>query len=745
MQSIKSASVRIWAALGHGWPNEPNQLQDLTWWRRRMVEAILLFAVACGLIAYLPGVYLALREDLWSVAAVDTAAYAALIYIWRSQLIDWRIKAGLLLFVSFALGAVLLVAVGFYGAGYLWLLGFCVFAGLIWGLRAAALSFALNLAAMALLGYLLHLGLLDWAKPVENALAKWVVIATSFLFLSAVLSASLSVLFKGLQTSLFQAVEARGGLERSNAMLRQEVMARERTAADLQASEERYRELIESISDCILTHDQNGVLLSINSLAASSLGYRPEQLVGRPIADFLPPTYRERFANHYMAQINKVGQAMGVMEIQASDGQTRYLEYRTALVRPPEGAPYVSGLARDITRRVEADRQVRRLQEQLAQARKMEALGTLAGGIAHDFNNILAAIMGYAEICQAAVADGQGQENDQRLELIIKAAERARDLIRQILTFSRPKGKDMRPTRLGPLIEEVLGLFRGGLPASIALKADLAAGQAVVVCDPTQIQQLLMNLCANAMHAMEQRGGEIRVGLEVVDLSAGQDGLTPGRYARLSVSDDGDGIPKAIADRVFDPFFTTKAEGKGTGMGLAVAHGIVAAHNGRIGFESAPGAGATFRVLLPLAAEGPTVEADRPARPADETPLGGSERVLFVDDEKPLVDIALSALGRLGYQVRGFSDPALALAEFQRDPTAFDVVISDQTMPGMSGLQLIQALRDQRPGLPAILCTGYGDIDAAEAASQARPDILLQKPLGRNQLARALRQALAQG
>jgi signal transduction histidine kinase/ActR/RegA family two-component response regulator len=393
---------------------------------------------------------------------------------------------------------------------------------------------------------------------------------------------------------------------------------------------------------------------------------------------------------------------------------------------------------RDITAIKQAEEEKRNLEKQLFDAQKMEAMGTLAGGIAHDFNNILSGIMGYAEL-----AGNQKDETirNHDIQQIMKAAERARNLVKQILAFTRHVELDKKPMDLQTVVQEAMKLLRATIPKTIEMKQQLTDQPVIIDADYTQMHQVIMNICTNAAHQMGEKGGILDVHLTREDLSAEQAGeinLKPGSYARLSISDTGQGIDPAIIDRVFDPFFTTKKIGEGTGLGLSVVYGIVKNHDGTVQVKSQPGQGATFHIYLPcLIGQKAAIELSE-----TEPISGGSERILFVDDEEKLVQLAHRTLIDLGYHVTTCSDSSEALKIYQADPDQFDLIITDMTMPHMSGSELAQKIKKLRPRQPIILCTGYSAFINAEKAAELGIKTFLLKPVSRRKLAAAVRNAL---
>jgi len=385
----------------------------------------------------------------------------------------------------------------------------------------------------------------------------------------------------------------------------------------------------------------------------------------------------------------------------------------------------------------------RRLEKQLIQAQKMEAIGTLAGGIAHDFNNILGAIMGYTELACHELAESHPTQL--KLDQVLKACERAKNLVLQILSFSRQTEQERRPVRLGPIIHEALDLLRASLPKTIEIRENFETFPDLALADQTQIHQVLMNLCANAAHAMRQGGGRLGVSLKKVhlndQLAAEYLDLSPGIYSRLTVSDTGHGMDRQTMERIFEPFFTTKPPGEGTGMGLSVIHGIVKSHGGTITVYSQPGQGSTFNVYLPLME--PEIK-EQPLAHVSPIPTG-SERVLLVDDEESLVELGRQMLERLGYRVTGCTSSSQALELFQARPDEFDVVITDQAMPLVAGDEMARRMMTLRPDLPVIICTGFSDqVSTAQAEARGVRAVIL-KPMMVQEIAEIIRTVLDGG
>jgi signal transduction histidine kinase len=424
--------------------------------------------------------------------------------------------------------------------------------------------------------------------------------------------------------------------------------------------------------------------------------------------------------------------------LRAWRGQTLHVAIRT-LGLAVVTALLIAALVWQLARLDAAEAEKQRLERQLRQSQKLEAVGTLAGGIAHDFNNILGAILGYSDLARRHVATDSVVSH--YLDQILQAGARARGLVERILAFSRSGLGERVPVHVQSVVEEALELLNAALPPRVRLEKKLDAGDTAVIGDPTQLHQVTMNLCTNAVQAMEH-GGSLTVALDRVAVTEprviSHGSLLPRPYVRLCVNDTGPGIAPAVLDRMFDPFFTTKAVGAGTGLGLSLVHGIVTDFGGAIDVITAAGAGTTFTVWLPAAGETP--------RPLSETyrdlPHGRGQAVMIVDDEHPLVTLAEEMLAELGYEPAGFESGAAALEVFRADPRRFDLVLTDETMPAMSGVQLAHEIRCVRPDLPILLMSGYSAAQLTDRAHAAGVDEVLRKPLVCRDLAEALSRAL---
>jgi len=397
-------------------------------------------------------------------------------------------------------------------------------------------------------------------------------------------------------------------------------------------------------------------------------------------------------------------------------------------------------LIAEIEERKQIESQNEELERQLQQSQKMEAVGTLAGGIAHDFNNILTAILGYSEMVKTQLPPNEKASRD--LEQVIQAGHRATHLVQQILTFSRRGEEKLQPLRVQPIIQEALKLFQASLPATIQLKESITTDCGPVLADPTQMHQVLMNLCTNAKDAIDDNPGILNIALSQIEISetfSDCPQLVHGVYLDLEISDTGCGMNAVTLSKVFDPFFTTKAKDKGTGLGLAVVHGIIKQHKGEITVFSEPGRGTTFHIYLPVIKEESSTATNNIP---EDIAHGNGERILFIDDEHSIVDMMRQLLEHIGYMVTTSTNSSEALDIFKNNRDQFDLIITDMTMPEMTGVDLAREIHILEPKMPIILCSGYSEIINKSNAKSFGIDTYLKKPIDKQTLAKVVKSSL---
>ena len=502
----------------------------------------------------------------------------------------------------------------------------------------------------------------------------------------------------------------------------------------LKESRDQLDAIFNSTKDGILVADvQTKIFLMGNNAICEMLGYSVEEISKLQVNDIHPAKDLPQVIDKFQKQARLEIDLATDIPVMKKNGDVFFVDISTSLVKI-SGKECMIGIFRDVTERREIDEKTRKKQ-------KLEAIGTLAGGIAHDFNNILSAIIGYSEL--SIVDLSPGSKLHKNLSEIIRAGKRATELIKQILAFSQQSTNNYSPLKIQNNVKEVLKLLRATLPTTIDIKQEIDENCGYVSANGTQIHQILMNLCTNALHAMEETGGTIGVRLQEIQFEEIEEafihGLAPRKYVLLEVSDNGQGIEEMILDNIFDPYFTTKPQGKGSGLGLAVVYGIVKDHGGTIKVDSKYGHGTTFKVVLPVFDNYNEYKVSEEKR---LQPPVGNERILFVDDEESIALLGQKTLETLGYTVQYETNSYAALAVFGDKPQNFDLVITDQTMPNLPGSELSKKLMKIRPDIPIILCTGYSSMISEDKARELGIKAFVMKPSNRQTLAQTVRNVL---
>ena len=499
---------------------------------------------------------------------------------------------------------------------------------------------------------------------------------------------------------------------------------------ELQASEEKYRLLVDNANDAILIV-QDGKIKFFNPVSLKLTGYSEDEFLEMHFSTFLHPKDRPKVVDRYQKRIKgEEVQSTYNCRFIKKQGEEIWVQVNAVRTRWDSRDATLT-FCRDIT-------ELKAVETKIQQTEKMDSIGSLAGGIAHDFNNILSSIIGYTELALDDVEKDTVIEDS--LQEVYRAGKRARDLVKQILAFARQSGEEVRPVQVDIIIKEVLKFIRSSIPTTIEIKQNIASNS-LIMGNPTQVHQIMMNLCANAAYAMETNGGILEVSLKdiLIDKHFNKNGIGPkhGSYIEITVSDTGTGIAPEVISSIFEPFFTTKGPGEGTGMGLAMAHGIVESYGGKITVDSIVGKGSVFKIYLPITKK----ESDHDAYVSEQLPTG-TERIMFIDDEYSIAKMGSQILERLGYSVTTRTSSIEALELFRARPYDFDLVVTDMTMPNMTGDVLAVELMKVRPDITVILCTGYSKKISDETASEIGIKAFAYKPIVKADLAKTVRKVL---
>ncbi len=624
----------------------------------------------------------------------------------------------------------------FAGAGIEISITISVLATVLLGMRNGLIIAITCLFTLITIGICFVFGVLDVNPGMPDTTTNpisWVTAAAIFSLLTGSLIVSSGrlqgYLIKSLESLRYKTAE----LKEANKNLTQEIKQREIAEIKLKQSEVQFKTLFEIAPDAIYLTDLEGTLLNGNRAAEALIGNSRETFIGKNLiaVGLLPKTEISKALT--LMEKNRNGESTGPDEFTliGSSGKATNVEILTSPFQL-QNRSVILGIARNVSER-------KRLENRLNQTQKMEAIGTLAGGIAHDFNNILFPIMGHTEILLMDTPEDSSTHGS--LKKIYAGANRAKELVKQILTFSRQERGELILMKMQPIIKEALKLIRSTIPTTIEIKQDIDPKCGTIKADPTQIHQIVMNLATNAYHAMEETGGELKVRLKEIELGeydVPRPDMIPGMYACLTIADTGIGMDKELIRTIFDPFFTTKEKGKGTGMGLSVVHGIVANMNGAIHVYSKPGEGTQFHVYLPVEKNSSEAQVTNSEAPIQ----GGTEHILLVDDEEAILTMEKQALERLGYQVTVRTSSIEALEAFRVLSGKFDMVITDMQMPNMSGDKLAVELTKIRPDIPILLCTGFSEAMSEEKAASLGIKGFLLKPIVMKDLSRKIREVL---
>ena len=711
-------------------PDNPNH------WKEQLLYALVFLAVFVSFLILILSLPVAIVNGYWVLAITATSAYAVAVAIFLLPNIGFHFRALMPCAFMYAVGAAIVFTVGPFGASREWFFSFGIFAAIFYVWRGATSSLLINTLTFIGIGALLHYGFWEKLSLAGDPTANWYRVAADLFFINLITTFFVAFLFSNLEKSNRSAKAAsklllkeRRHLIDSRKKLELEIEQRKNTQQRLAKSRAQERKILDSIAAGILVVNRsNKEIVYANSRAQSMFGVAEEELVGNVCHDYICPNQQGA------CPIIDKG-----LEIESSERQLLTIDGKSLpILKTVVPINFQENRCLLETFIDISDR--KRLESQLSQAQKMQAMGTLAGGIAHDFNNILSAIIGYTDLALLDIHDTLATNS--YLNQIHSASQRAKDLVKQILSFSRKSSTDKVPIELEAIIKEVLGLLRATIPATIEIKELIDSDVEWVKADPTQVHQVLVNLCTNAMDAMKANGGTLTVDLNLIETDQNIFGLlenlSPGRYAAIRVTDTGEGITPSAIERMFEPFFTTKGPGSGTGMGLAVVHGIVTGHGGTIAVDSKIGQGTQFTVYLPIF-DGAPVEQKNEQQTAMAK---GTGRILYVDDEVMLTQIAQKYLEKYGYDINAYISSKAAMKAYVKNPSGFDIIITDMTMPELTGADLIKQIRKISFTVPIILCTGYSEAFSRNEALNIGATRFFNKPLDFKEIDRTIKELL---
>ena len=717
----------------------------LSQWQEKSFTFVLLTICLAGLPALIKSSTGAFNDGHWIDLGGYIASYLICIAITIAGRIPFKVRAWLAIVMFFSLGVLSLFSVGPLGSGRIWIYFSAVFATLILGINAGVVVLAAQLILLICFDFLVNVRLSAWADLFFYSPDIWKTTSVTFIFLNVVSVVAMGHLIQGLSRSFEHSREAGEQLRETTRQLTLRVQAHQKTIVSLQESEERWHFALEGAGDGVWDWHLATGQIYFSSRWKKMLGYDKNE-VGTAPDEWFDRIHPED-KSHVLKRLDEnltgaVPPFQSRYRLRCKDGSYKWiLDRGKVMTWDDQGrALRIIGTHADITPIKELENQRLEYESRIQQMQKLEAIGTLAGGIAHDFNNILSPMIGYAEMIKEELTDKPNlQEN---MDEVLQAALRAKDLVNQILTFSRQESERLQPVKVQSLLSECLKLLRASIPRTVHIESVIDKRCGMVLAEPTKLHQVVMNLATNAFHAMELIGGTLWVFFEeslVEEASCPVPELPPGRYALLAIRDTGEGMEKEILDKIFEPYFTTKPRGKGTGLGLSVVHSIVKSFNGCVTARSRKGEGSEFCIYLPVMAREPVA----PTLAGKTSIPHGSEHLLLVDDDKAVAGMTLQMLERLGYRVSMTMDSGEALKIFSEGPESFDLLITDMTMPRMTGVELLARVRAIRPDLPVILCSGFSDHVDEKSARDLKFNAYLAKPFSIRKMGEVVREVLA--
>ena len=719
------------------------------YWRERILNGMYLTGTVFGTIIICPTLLFLIRRHHFLMASVDILALGwSIAALLMRNTLQFKIRAITALMLLYVIGFLLLLGLGPISGGFIWLFAFAVSAAVLMGIRSAVAAFAVNMVSLTVL----YLGIISntvpWAGIFLGDSSVWLIISLNFMLLNGLVPASVGLLLKGLDQTIQEERAARIDLmrqQREFISMNQQVMAeteeRHLAEQELQRQKDYIEQIIENSPVAISVMKTNGIITRINREFTRLFGYTFEEIADRNISDLLAPPGLEIEAHHLRA-LTANGERIQIETTRRSkSGEIIEVGIAGSPIFIDGELIAIQAMYSNITDRKQAEIEKAKLEAQLLHAQKMEAIGILAGGIAHDFNNILGAIIGFSQMALMDAEKGIPKPHD--LKQILKSAERAKHLVKQILTFSRRISPELSSQQLNQIIRQTVTLLERTLPKMVSIQTNLPADLFPIHADPIQLEQVLMNLGTNAADAMPD-GGILSIQTENVLIEAGINGMLmvmpPGRYVLLTVADTGFGMDKKTLKHIFDPFFTTKGVGKGTGLGLATVFGIVKSHSGHIHCQSEPEKGTLFQIYFPAHAIAASVLPGKADLPSEIQ--SGKETVLLVDDDPSIREFGQELLERYGYHVLTAESGEDAILKFDAHTGEIDMIILDLGMPGMGGYRCLTELLKMDPTARILIASGYGPVGQAQEALKAGARGFIGKPFRIEDMLVAIRKVM---
>jgi two-component system, cell cycle sensor histidine kinase and response regulator CckA len=722
MSPFQVKTKRIWHTLekkllpAYVWETDP-----FTFWQERILFIICFTASMLGPFVLVPSVLLSVAEGLASVALLDLAAYAGVVTVLLLRNTSLKIRAGLIFFILFSLGVGLMIILGPVSAGYIWLLGASIIVSTIYDLKAAFISLACNAITFFLIAVFIGTGILHWNIPSENPLELWLVMTGNFLFINALISTTTALMLHSLKKTFEKEQAAK---------------------ATLQESEARLYAVFDAVESVpIQGYDKDRNVIFWNRASEKVYGYSREQAFGKKLEDLIIP----RDMRHQIVQAiqdwheHAIPIPAGELVMQNHQGKPVPVFSSHVMITNHAGEKEMFCIDLDLSGYKQMQKEKDRVEEQYRQIQKMESIGRLAGGVAHDLNNLLSPILGYSELM---LTDPEITEKQQKqVNTVLQAGLRARDLVRQLLAFSRKQTLAVKPVDINQAVQNFEPLLQRTIREDVHITMVLSPDPQIVMADIGQVEQVIMNLVVNAADAMPA-GGHLTIETSRKDLDASyaqtRRSVVPGNYALLAVSDTGAGMDKETCKNIFEPFFSTKGD-QGTGLGLATVYGIVKQHGGNIWVYSEPGEGTTFKIYLPLAEDMDTT----PERVTQQTTsLDGTETILLAEDNEQVRQLAHTILKARGYTVLAAGNGEQALETAAGHDGNIHMVVTDVVMPGMNGQDLYEKVRKSYPDIKVLYMSGYTSNVIAHHGILEQGIQFIQKPFTVKGLATRVRQVL---